>query len=126
MTFDLKLSKLGDLDLDAQGRATLIGGAEQIAQQIRLTLSIFLGEWFLDISFGVPYFENILGKGRTKSEIEAIVRKKVRDVPGVVTVGEVVIEMNAKDRSVGIQLNDIKTNEGLIKGITITQKGGTQ
>lgn len=126
MTFDLKLSKLGDLELDAQGRATLIGGAEQIAQQIRLTLSIFLGEWFLDISFGVPYFENILGKGRTKSEIEAIVRKKVRDVPGVVTVGEVVIEMKAKERSVGIQLNDIKTNEGLIKGITITQKGGTQ
>lgn len=126
MTFDLKLSKLGDLDLDAQGRATLIGGAEQIAQQIRLTLSIFLGEWFLDISFGVPYFESILGKGRTKSEIEAVVRKKVRDVPGVVTVGEVVIEMKAKERSVDIRLNDIKTNEGLIKGITITQKGGTQ
>lgn len=122
MTFDLKLAKNGDLDLDEQGRASLIGGAQQIAQQIRLTLSIFLGEWFLNTSFGMPYFESILGKGRSKSEIEAIVRKKVRDVPGVLHIGEVQISIDSKRRTAEIFVMDIKTDEGLIDRVVTTQK----
>lgn len=121
MTYDLKLSKSGDLDLDAQGRASLIGGAEQIAQQIRLTLSIFLGEWFLDISFGVPYFESILGKGRNRYEIEAIVRRKVRDVPGVREIGSISIEIDKKSRKAEITINNIITDEGIVDRVVVMQ-----
>ena len=121
MTYDLKLSRSGDLDLDSEGRASMIGGAEQIAQQIRLTLSIFLGEWFLDTSFGVPYFESILGKGRSVYEIEAIIRKKVREVPGVQEIGAISVEVEKASRKATITIANIATDEGMVDRVVTTQ-----
>lgn len=121
MTYDLKLNDAGDLDLDASGRATLIGGAAQIAQQVRLTLLIFLGEWFLDTTFGMPYFQSILGKGRSVYEIEAIVRQRVRAVPGVQMVGVINAKVDPVLRRLSVVIQDIATDEGRISEVKISE-----
>jgi hypothetical protein len=104
MTHDLALSKTNDL--------VLIDGAERIAQQIKVTLLTFFGEWFLDTTFGVPYLEIILIKNPNRAEIENIIRQKVRAVPGVFAVPTVQIEIEAETRRGRITLPDIDTKEG--------------
>lgn len=83
MALDLTLSADHDLDLDLLGRTSFVDGADRIAQQINTTLLAFLGEWFLDTTFGVPYFEDVLVKSPDRASIEAIFRTRIRAVPGV-------------------------------------------
>lgn len=83
MALDLALSADHDLDLDLLGRTSFVDGADRIAQQINTTLLAFLGEWFLDTTFGVPYFEDVLVKSPDRASIEAIFRTRIRAVPGV-------------------------------------------
>lgn len=48
-----------------------------LGQRIIIRLQAFLGDWFLDITFGVPWFQQILGKGRSKSTVDSIIQSEV-------------------------------------------------
>ena len=52
----------------------LINNAERVAQQIKITLMAFLGEWFLDQRFGVPYLESVMIKNPNMAFIRGILR----------------------------------------------------
>lgn len=115
MSIDLKLGPLThDIALSKTNDLVLIDGAERIRQQIKVTLLTFFGEWFLDTTFGMPYFEVILIKNPRRAEIENVLRQKVRDVPGVSAVPSVEIEIDAATRQGRITLEGIETEEGLV------------
>lgn len=79
---DLALTTSHDLDtssLDLQ----LVGGAEQVRQQLLIKLKLWKGEWFLDTEFGTPYLQEILGKQLTLSGALAAVRASILEVEGV-------------------------------------------
>lgn len=115
MSIDIKLDPLThDIALSKTNDLVLIDGAERIRQQIKVTLLTFFGEWFLDTTFGVPYFEVILIKNPRRAEIENVLRQKVRDVPGVSNVPSVEIEIDAATRQGRITLEGIETEEGLV------------
>jgi len=114
MSIDLKLDRNHDLSLSRRNDLVLIDGAARVRQQIEVTLLTFLGEWFLDDTWGVPYLEKIMVKAPSRAEIENIVRAKVRDVPGVTSVPTVQIEIDAARRQGRITLPDIQTDEGLV------------
>jgi hypothetical protein len=61
-------------------------GADRVAQQVKITLLAFLGEWFLDIFFGVPYLEDIMIKNPRLTTVESILRTKIMDVPDVLRI----------------------------------------
>jgi hypothetical protein len=63
-----------------------INGADKVAQQVKITLLAFLGEWFLDVTFGVPYLEDILVKNPHMASIETIFRAHILDVPHVTLI----------------------------------------
>ncbi|HRL23138.1 MAG TPA: hypothetical protein PLG97_13970, partial [Alcaligenes sp.] len=112
MGWDLKLDNKHDLAVGPDQDLMLVGGAQRIRQQITVTLLTFLGEWFLDQSWGMPYFEKIMVKAPSRVEIENLVRAKVRDVPGVKAVPAVDIQIDALARRARITLPDIETDEG--------------
>ena len=56
---DIRLTKAGDLDLTEIGDIQL---TTSIQQDILIHLRWIFGEWKLDESFGLPYFEDILIK----------------------------------------------------------------
>lgn len=96
MSFDLALNRLdhdmvfGQLAPDprspnAPTKYSIwpIEGADKIAQEIKMNLLTFLGEWFLDETWGVPYLEDILIKNPRMSLVEAILREHIESVPDV-------------------------------------------
>lgn len=78
---DLELDSDGDLVVDTDAHFTT--GMAAVAQGIRLRLQMFKGEWFLDLSRGVPYFTEILGAKFSQVRMREIFRAVIAESPGV-------------------------------------------
>ena len=116
MALDLALSADHDLDLDLLGRATLLDGADRVAQQVKVTLLAFLGEWFLDTTFGVPYLESILVKAPDRASIEGILRARIGAVPGVQRVRVLDLQIERQLRILRVAF-DADTTEGRLQRV---------
>ena len=64
----------------------LITGKPEIAQHILQRLRFYLGEWFLDNTRGVPYYQQILVKNPDRGVIDAILQDTINQTPGVTTL----------------------------------------
>ncbi len=65
-----------DLVISA-GRFTEVSGLTAVAHRIRAGLFTFTLEWFLDLNFGVPYIEDVLGKTTPNMVTVAAIFKRV-------------------------------------------------
>ena len=54
-----------------------------VAQRLRIRLLTFREEWFLDTSYGVPYFQSILGHKIKKSSVDLIFQREILAENGV-------------------------------------------
>jgi len=54
-----------------------------VAQRLRIRLLTFREEWFLDTSYGVPYFQSILGHKIKKSAVDLIFQREILAENGV-------------------------------------------
>jgi hypothetical protein len=112
---NLKTSDSGELVLLA-GSAALVSGLDAIAQAIRCRLLTFRGEWFLDESLGLPYFDEVLGlKPPRVTVARALVRDEILKVPGVTSVLEIEVAMDGGARELGIAYR-IATELGELAG----------
>lgn len=57
--------------------------ASVVAQRLRIRLQTFLGEWFLNTAYGVPYWQRILGKKTTKTAVDRIFQEQILSERGV-------------------------------------------
>lgn len=79
---DLLLTADHDLDTSALD-LQMVDAAGQVAQQLKIKLKLWAGEWFLDTEFGTPYLQEILGKQLTLSGALAAIRTSILEVEGV-------------------------------------------
>lgn len=98
---DLKLTADGDLDITA-GALTLVTGADAIAQQIKIALRLFKGEWFLSPTEGMPYFDKIFQKGVRPAAVESIFRRALLAIPGVLEVLFLELELDGATRQMSL------------------------
>jgi hypothetical protein len=57
---------------------------EYVAQKIRHTISVFLGEWFLDRSIGIPYIPGEdVEKNMHRRMIETALQARISELEGV-------------------------------------------
>lgn len=82
MAFSFLLNRSGISLPDYQikdGKIVLSTGADAARDRIYTDLQTQLGEWFLDVERGVPYYgENgILGGKRTEAEVAALIRRVI-------------------------------------------------
>jgi hypothetical protein len=91
-----------------------INDADKCAQQIKMNLLTFLGEWFLDVTFGVPYLEEILVKNPRMASVETIIRKHISSVPDVIRIDSLSINWDRKTRYLFVEFS-CTTNLGPIK-----------
>lgn len=113
MTIDLALTPGHTLEISPLGDLVLVDGAERIAQQIKVTLLAFLGEWFLDETFGVPYLDAVLVKSPDRAQLEAIFRARIAAVPGVTLVRRIDLLVDRAGRTLDVDF-EADTTEGLV------------
>jgi hypothetical protein len=124
MSFDLALNRL-DHDMVFRPTPTtggkplkyeivLMDSADRVAQQIKINLLSFLGEWFLDVTYGVPYLEQILVKNPRMPAIETIMRSHIKSVPNVIKVTALSLDWDRRSRSLFVDF-EADTDLGPIK-----------
>lgn len=74
-----------DLVINRSGKLVQVYGAEEVKQRIIVTLLHHWQEYFLNVLAGVPWYEVILGS-KDKKLVDALIRKTVLDVPGVLSI----------------------------------------
>jgi hypothetical protein len=72
-----------DLLLDANGNIAIASGTYAIAQDIASAVRAFVGEVYYDTSLGLPYMQQILGRGQSLALFEADAAAQALTVPGV-------------------------------------------
>lgn len=91
------------------GDLVLNDGVEAIRQHILQRLRMFLGEWFLDNTIGLPYFQQILVKNPDQSKIDAIFINQILGTPGVVSLTKYSFVPNFINRSVSVTFECLTT-----------------
>lgn len=107
----IKLDKMTKDFIFENGSIKTINGNENILQNIRIRLSVWLGEWFLNTNFGVDWI-NILGKTNNIQEIEETTKKIIKLNPNVTEIDVKVANIDKKNRKYIIKIiGKLKNNE---------------
>ena len=85
MARTLLLDEAGDLAVSG-GALVFATDAQAVVQAVRSRLLTFRGEWYLDLGYGVPYFEDVLVKNPNLPAIAATLRAQILSVPGVLEI----------------------------------------
>lgn len=102
----------GDLIYDNSSVTVTGSQAEGVAQKLTIKLRTFLGEWFLNTANGVPYYQQIFGKVRSKATIDSIFIEKIVEEPDVAELVEFTSEIS-NDRTYTISFR-VRTSLGQI------------
>jgi hypothetical protein len=85
-----KLSPEGDLVFDELNNLVMVDGTEELAQRLNLAIRTRAGEWFLDTSLGIPWFE-LLGNKGTELKIQREIRRVLLEDAAVRSVGSITL-----------------------------------
>lgn len=77
-----KLDKNGDYSFGHSRQDFYIDNPDAVAQAVRTTLLLIQGEWFLDITAGTPYFNQILQEN-TRLLYDSAIKDTIQGVQGV-------------------------------------------
>ena len=58
-------------------------GTNNVLQDILQNLNFFLGEWFMNNTYGVPWFQQILVKNPDQAKVEGLLMNTILGTPGV-------------------------------------------
>lgn len=87
---------------------------EATAQRIKVRLKLFLGEWFLDLLAGVPYYQDILVKNPDITKVNSLIREAILTVPTVQRIITYQFTTNNADRTFTVNFK-CSTSDGEIE-----------
>jgi hypothetical protein len=98
---------MGNLALDSlnhdvyfeDGQIVLVSNGEAIAQDIKVRLLFFKGEWALDTRLGVPYYEEVLGQKPNLGVVKNLFRKVILQTPGVKSINNLDVTFDSSIRT---------------------------
>jgi hypothetical protein len=128
LLIDLNKSSSTYKDLVVQDNDLVINsGATAIQQDIIQRLSFFAGEWFLDNTQGLPWYQQILVKNPDQSKVDAIFRNAILATPGVVSLSQYSFVPNFAARLLTVSFI-AQTTQGTVNysGAIPPISGGTQ
>ena len=110
---DLKLTS-GDITVE-NGDLALIAGVDEVAQHVELNLSLFKGEWYLNETAGIPYFEYILIKKPYRPLIEQLIRNAIRATKGIKDIISLTLDYTKSTRELTVNFKAY-SDEGVVNG----------
>lgn len=102
-----------DLEITQQGSITgnLVSDIDALAQKVRIKLKTFLGEWPLDSTVGIPYFEQVLVRNQNSTAVEGLLISQIESTPGVNEVTEFNLTFNKATRRSNISFTATTESE---------------
>lgn len=92
---DLKLNGSHDVDITDGDLSLLNQTSEVAAQTLKINLLFIRGEWWLDLSLGVPYLESVLRKGVSKTFVDSVFRRAANNSYNIESVEELSSEITS-------------------------------
>jgi hypothetical protein len=110
---DLKLDDLtGDLVIE-NADLVLTTGSDAVRQHLLQRLRTFMGEWFLNLDAGLPYFQNILIKDPNLNAIDGVIKNVIIDTPGVLEL--LSFDMNYDSSTQALELTfSVQVSDGVL------------
>ena len=118
-----KLDKNGDY-VFGNNSHDYIEKDEAIAQAIKTKLYLFYGEWWEDISLGLPMFQSILGQvsnSNLRQTIILLCAEQINLVEGVTSVDSISVDISA--RKLGLTI-DVTTENGTTVNLEVELNNG--
>lgn len=109
----LKLDENNDLAIE-NNNLVLIDGSDLVKQLIIQRLKTFLGEWFLDKSVGIPYFQDILIKNPNANVVTTLIKNEILKAEGVIELDSFSTDFNDGARQLSISFS-VRTEDGIIR-----------
>lgn len=116
---DILLDGNGDMIITPEGDIVL---KDSVAQEIKIRLKWFEGEWRWDRDEGLPYFDSLFIKNPDTDYFESRIREKIFDVEDITEVRDVSVEYDHKTRRADIRFTALTDTE-TIKEEVITDGG---
>ena len=121
---DIKLnSETGDVLLSTTATITTpvftTTTSENLAQRLKIRLQTFKGEWFLDGTIGIDYFNQIAGKNRSKAAVDAIIQAEILKEQEVLQITAYSSVVDKTTRKITIQFT-VRTVDGFYSTLTAT------
>lgn len=115
----------GDLLLTRDTAQGAVAGADPIAQSVVQKMRTLLGEFFLDTSLGVPYYQELLGKRQQTIGFETALQKVITSTPGVVALLSWKLEAKPQQRRLEVSFRaQTTTGQVVWSGSLNPQPGG--
>lgn len=99
-----KLDDSGDISTSG---TQFLSDQKEIAQTVTTRLKLFLGEYFRDITDGTPWFQDILGKGQSLDVKDAVIKRRVLQTSGVLSVFEFNTDFDLQTRKYSVSVGII-------------------
>ena len=111
----LKMTDDGDIEIVENG-FELVTNDEEIRQRLIQRLRMFLGEWFLDNTLGVPYFQIIFVKGAPTDLIQDLLKDTILQTVGIYSLERFdPIEYDPTTRQLAVSFAVMTINQALIE-----------
>ncbi len=109
---DIKLDEDGDISLVSGDTQTTSIGAEDLAQRLRIRLNTFQGEWFMDNTLGIDWWNRVMGKNRSKMAVDALIQDSILKEPDALQIVSYTSSISA-DRKFSCSFR-VRTEDGAI------------
>lgn len=95
----------------------LYDDTNQIMQNLGIRLRFILGEWFLDITQGIPYYEEVFIKAPNQIQIESIIMREIVTTRGILEIISFESDFDTRKR-----IYSVKFSARSISGETLLQE----
>lgn len=86
------------------GADFLVNSSAAVAQAVKTSLALFAGEWFLDITAGMPWTTEVLGK-YTSNYFDPVIKAQILDVSGVLAITSYASTWTAANRNLSVSVS---------------------
>lgn len=108
--------------LTASGDLAMVSGAESIAQAVRQKLKLFLGEYYLDETQGMDWWNTVLVKNPNLAAVRTLIRSAIEEVPGIRAVITFNLDFAAATRQLGVEFKaSTDTGELIVSSFSLAQ-----
>ena len=109
---DLRLTEDGDLYITEDGDVQF---TDSVLQAIKIRLKWFLGEWRINTTYGMPYYDEVFIQNPSTALIEDRVRTEILSVDGVQAVESISVTIDKPTRVAAIHFTVVANDNKIIE-----------